>query len=87
MLEHLSDTRTIAALAIVLSYLALSAYWLRPVWRKRSTPDFQPATTLIAFATQTGYAHQIASQTAQSLQTAGRDVRVVSVADIDLQTL
>lgn len=87
MLEHLTEPRTIAAVAIVLTYLALSAYWLRPVWRKRPTPVLRPATTLIAFATQTGYAQQLASQTAQSLQAAGRDVRVVSVADVDLGTL
>jgi sulfite reductase (NADPH) flavoprotein alpha-component len=87
LLEHLTEPRTIAAIAIVLSYLALSAYWLRPVWRKRAAPVLQPATTLIAFATQTGYAQQLASQTAQSLQSAGREVRIASVADIDLQTL
>lgn len=87
MLEHLAEPRTIAAVAIVLSYLALSAYWLRPVWRQRPVPSLQPATTLIAFATQTGYAQQLALQTAQSLQSAGREVRVVPVADIDLHIL
>lgn len=87
LVEYLAEPRTIAAVAIVLSYFALSAYWLRPIWRRRPAPAFQPAMTLIAFATQTGYAHQIASRTAQSLQTAGRDVRLVSLADIDLSTL
>jgi sulfite reductase (NADPH) flavoprotein alpha-component len=87
LLAGLSDTRVIAAVAIVLSYLAFSAYFLRPLWRPRSTEPIAPATTLIAYATQTGYAQQVATQTARSLQSAGRDVQIASISDVAVADL
>jgi sulfite reductase (NADPH) flavoprotein alpha-component len=88
LLEGITATRAIAAVAIALSYFALCAYWLRPIWRRRPTADeIAPSTTLIAYATQTGYAQQVASQTARSLQAAGRDVRVASIAELALDDL
>jgi sulfite reductase (NADPH) flavoprotein alpha-component len=87
LVADLSDTRLIAALAIVLSYLAFSAYFLRPLWQRRSTQSFAPTTTLIAYATQTGYAQQVATQTARSLESAGREVHIASVADLDVADL
>jgi len=83
----LSDARVTAACAISFAYLTLSAYWLRPMWRRESRPALSPATTLIAYATQTGYAQQVATQTAQSLQAAGCDVRIAQLADLDAASL
>jgi sulfite reductase (NADPH) flavoprotein alpha-component len=83
----LSEPRVIAASAIALGYLAFSAYFLRPVWNRRSTQSVAPSTTLIAYATQTGYAQQVAQQTAQSLQSAGRAVQIASVADLEVADL
>ena len=88
LFDGVSVIRAIAAVAIALSYLALCAYWLRPLWRGRRTAnDIAPSTTLIAYATQTGYAQQVAAQTARSLQSAGRDVHVASIADLALEDL
>ena len=83
----LSDTRAIAAVAIAIGYLAFSTYFLRPLWRRRSSQSFAPTTTLIAYATQTGYAQQVAAQTARSLQSAGREVQIASVADLGVADL
>lgn len=78
----LSDTRILAACAIALAYLLFTAYWLRPLWRRRTQSAPPGETTLIAFASQTGFAQQLANQTAQSLQAAGRAVRVASFAEL-----
>jgi sulfite reductase (NADPH) flavoprotein alpha-component len=87
LFDGISDTRVIAALAITLSYLALCVYWLRPIWQRRAAQDLVPTTTLVAYATQTGYAQQVAAQTARSLEAAGRHVRVASIADLALEDL
>ena len=87
LVDGLSSGRAIAAMAIVLAYLAFSAYFLRPLGRRRAAQPFAPASTLIAYATQTGYAQQVALQTVQSLQAAGRDVRMTSLADLQLDDL
>jgi sulfite reductase (NADPH) flavoprotein alpha-component len=87
LVDGLSSGRTIAAMAIVLAYLAFSAYFLRPLWRRRTAQPVAPASTLIAYATQTGYAQQVALQTVQSLQAAGRDVRMTSLAELQLDDL
>lgn len=44
-------------------------------------------TTLIAYASQTGFAEQIAQQTAKSLQAAGTATRVVSLAELQSEEL
>jgi len=88
LFEGVTASRAIAATAVALLYLALCAYWLRPIWRRRPTVDaMAPSTTLIAYATQTGYAQQVASQTARSLAVAGQDVRIASIADLALDDL
>ncbi len=80
--SDLSDARVWAAGAIALAYLIFTAYCLRPLRRRRASAAQSRDTTLIAFASQTGFAQQLASQTAQSLQAAGRAVRVASFADL-----
>lgn len=86
----LSDARLYAACAVVVLYLTTCTYFLWP--RRRAllqTPASDQATppTLIAFASQTGFAAELANRTAQSLQTAGAPVLLASLQDIDEQIL
>jgi sulfite reductase (NADPH) flavoprotein alpha-component len=86
LLEGLSDARLIAAIAIVIVYAAFTLYCLSGVGARRpptcGAPPAARDATLIAFASQTGFAQQLAQQTAQSLQSTGRAVRVASFADL-----
>lgn len=91
ILAGISDARLCAAGVVVLLYLAACAYFL---WPRRATfvsgvaaNDSSSAATLIAFASQTGFAADLANRTAQSLQTAGAPVRLASLKDIDERTL
>src|SRR5437868_15007719 len=79
-------TRLFAACVVVVLYLATTAWFLRPLWRRRPEPlqAAGGASTLIAFASQTGFAEQIAAQTAKSLTTAGAPIHLSSLAQIDL---
>jgi sulfite reductase (NADPH) flavoprotein alpha-component len=86
-LSGLTDTRLVAACAIVLAYLILTAYCLRPVWRRSSSTGIARNATLVAFASQTGFAQQLATQTVQSLQSAGRPVQVASFAELSAEDL
>jgi sulfite reductase (NADPH) flavoprotein alpha-component len=85
----LSDARFIAACVVVVLYVTTCVYFLRP--RRSSLP--RPATssesppTLIAFASQTGFAAELATRTAQSMQAAGAPVLLASLQDIDEQIL
>lgn len=77
------------AIAIVLTYAAMCTWFLRPVWR-RKTPaalDGDADATLIAYASQTGFAEQLAAQTATSLRSVGLPVRLASTQQLDAQTL
>lgn len=87
MFSVLSDTRILAAIAIVIAYVAFSLYWLRPLLRHRSAHTATGGATLIAFASQTGFAQQIAQQTAQSLRSAGQAVQVASFAELSSDDL
>lgn len=84
MLETFGSTRLIAACLVVAIYLAATAWFLRSLWRRASVPAdaADRSTTLVVFASQTGFAEQLASQTAKSLS-AAMAVRVASLADLD----
>jgi sulfite reductase (NADPH) flavoprotein alpha-component len=82
-----SDIRLYAAAAIVIAYVLFTLYCLRPLWARRSREPHAKDATLIAFASQTGFARQLALQTAQSLQSAGRAVHVADLAEIDIDDL
>lgn len=84
----MSDARLYSALAIALLYCASSAYflWIGPRRRARATRT-DGAGILIAYASQTGFAEQLAHQTAQLLSDAGIAVRVCALAELDAQTL
>ena len=85
--------RLAAAGAILLAWLGLCA-WL---WRGRAvaalaTGDDGAAaaaatSVLVAYASQTGFAEQLAAQTAGSLRDAGLSVRVASLAQLDAAAL
>ena len=85
----IDPTRLAAATVVLVGYLGATAWFLRPLWRRRSPPTAAAdgATTLVAFASQTGFAEQIATQTANSLATAGAPLRIASLAQIDAEQL
>ncbi len=89
----------LAACAIVVAYLAFCGAILR-LHRNRAaaqSPPFaagpSPADqrnvppTLIAYATQTGYAEEVARQTARALQDASEGTRVIPVGELDRATM
>jgi sulfite reductase (NADPH) flavoprotein alpha-component len=82
-----SDIRLYAAAVIVVAYVLFTLYCLRPLWTRKARESRAKDATLIAFASQTGFAHQLALQTAQSLQSAGYAVEVADLADIDIDDL
>lgn len=86
--------RVMTAFAVTLVYSAWCA-WLWQARRKlpgtssaaTGAPDAQSPALLLIHASQTGYAEQLAEQTALSLRTAGVVVDLRSIADIDAATL
>jgi sulfite reductase (NADPH) flavoprotein alpha-component len=90
ILAGISEARLYAACVVVLLYLSSCAYFLRPQRRPSLTATASDGTTppiLVAFASQTGFAAEIADRTAQSLQAAGTPVMLASLRDIDEQIL
>lgn len=85
----MSSLRIVGAIAVALAYLAMSAWFLRPLWRRKSA-DVAGAdqdATLIAYASQTGFAEQLAERTASSLRTAGMPVRLAPTGQVSRDTL
>lgn len=90
LLAGISDARLYAACVIVILYFTSCAYFLRPRRRpslSSSGNDRASPPTLIAFASQTGFAAELAHRTAQSLQASGAPVMLASLRDIDEQIL
>lgn len=89
ILAGLSDARLYSACVVVILYLTTCAYFLWP--RRRPTlavrGDEAAAPTLIAFASQTGFAAELANRTAQSLQAAGEPVMLASLQQVSDQVL
>jgi sulfite reductase (NADPH) flavoprotein alpha-component len=85
----IDGTRLVAAIAVVLVYVAMSAWFLRPIWRRKTQIAAGVAgdATLIAFASQTGFAEQLAAQTANSLRTVGMPVQLASTRQVSVDTL
>ncbi len=89
-------TRLIAAACVVLAWLLLCLW----AWRRARRQDAQHALALqalgapapedallVAYASQTGYAEFLATQTAESLRAGGLTVRVVSLDQLDIARL
>lgn len=91
------QTRMMAAALLVFAYLALCTFIYCTQQRRRqqavrAATALQPAADgakpwLIAYASQTGFAEQLAWQTARSLHTAGMPTRVVSLSEINADDL
>jgi sulfite reductase (NADPH) flavoprotein alpha-component len=88
-LESIDSARLIAAAAILLAYAGFTVLCLRGGRRARQAPidgvgDPQAGTAemLVAFASQTGFAEQLAAQTARSLNTASTPVMLRSLTDL-----
>ena len=91
-LALLAQDRVAIAAGVVVAYLGFSLGILAHHRRRRAalaslggTPadDDGDRSTLVAYASQTGFAEQLAMQTAQALRGAGMPVRVASFADLD----
>jgi sulfite reductase (NADPH) flavoprotein alpha-component len=83
----LSDARVYAACVVVVLYLTICAYFLRPRKQRAQTSLESDAHTLVAFASQTGFAEQIAARTAQSLRAAGAPIVVTSLRELSASML
>lgn len=79
--------RLVAAIVIVLAYAAFCAWFLRPRRGKAPVGNDDDGATLIAYASQTGFAEQLATQTANSLRSVGMPVRLASTQQLDTQSL
>ena len=92
MLPILSTGRWIAALVVVLAWLALCAAVIRRERQRRRaaeraaakllSSDGRAPSFLVAHASQTGTAEALAWQTAQALQQAGLPARIASLATV-----
>lgn len=89
VLASISDARLAAACVVVVLYVTTCVYFLRP--RRSLLPQAAASSesppTLIAFASQTGIAAELANRTAQSMQAAGAPVLLASLQDVDEQIL
>lgn len=89
--------RLLAALAVVIAWLMLCAAVAWRTRRRRETaaeaavvPASAPVAgvpILVAYASQTGFAEQLAGQTLQSLVAAGAAARLLPLAQLDAATL
>lgn len=85
----MSALRIVSAVVIAFTYLTICAWFLRPLWRRKVTQigSTGQETTLVAYASQTGFAEQLAERTASSLRTAGRPVILTPTGQIHAGTL
>lgn len=89
-LAGIGDARLYSACVVIVLYVTTCAYFLWP--RRRPVivaagSDETKSATLIAFASQTGFAADLANRTARSLQAAGAPVMLTSLQNIDEQIL
>lgn len=91
------NTRFIVATLLIVAYIALCATIAVAQWRKRrqamrAAATLMPAADeakpwLVAYASQTGFAEQLAWQTARSLHTAGVPARVAPLSEVRIADL
>jgi sulfite reductase (NADPH) flavoprotein alpha-component len=79
--------RIVTAGGVLLAYAGFCVAMLLPHWRRRARSAAlarnQDGATLVAYASQTGFAERLAMQTAQALQGAGMAVQVLCFAELD----
>ncbi len=86
------ETRIVAALAVTALYILL-CIWIAVVHRRRKNNAVPFAAAqegtpvLVAHASQTGFAEQLAWRTAQSLAESGRSVKLLRLGDVDADML
>jgi sulfite reductase (NADPH) flavoprotein alpha-component len=93
----LNTANLAAAAGVLLAYAGLCAFIYRAEWAKRqqaardaaalAPSAHDAAPMLVAFASQTGFAEQLAWQTARLLHTAGMPVRVLPLGQLTLDEL
>jgi sulfite reductase (NADPH) flavoprotein alpha-component len=88
-LEAIGTPRLAVAALIAVAYLVFTLRCLRRPKRQRdpSVDGARDDVTLVAFASQTGFAEQLASQTATSLRSAAGSVQLASLADVTADDL
>jgi sulfite reductase (NADPH) flavoprotein alpha-component len=85
--------RALAAALVVVAYLALCAAVLRHWRRRHANPAATPAAAnaaeplLVAYASQTGFAEELAWQAARTLHGAGIPARVLALSALTADTL
>ena len=92
VVADISGTRIAAACIVVLLYLATTAWFLWPARRRRLVPSATleqrgSAPIIIAYASQTGFAAELAGRTAQSLKTSGTNVHIASLRELQPASL
>ncbi|HEY6644857.1 sulfite reductase subunit alpha [Povalibacter sp.] len=94
MIESIGIPRLLVATSVLIVYVAFVVACLRPKRRDpaRAIDGIQDITsndavTLVAFASQTGFAEQLASQTARSLTSASSAVQLASLATLSADDL
>ena len=84
-LASAGEARIYVACLVVLAYALISGYFLWP--RRRGAPvavcTGGMSPVLVAYASQTGFAEQIAHQTTHALQSAGTPAALTSLAGLD----
>jgi sulfite reductase (NADPH) flavoprotein alpha-component len=79
--------RFLLAAVIIATYIVFTVAIFRAHRRKKTRLDAAGASLLVAYASQTGYAEQIANQTAKALAAANIPARVRSLADLSAEEL
>lgn len=80
-------SRPLLALVIVAAYALFSLWCFRRNRRPATSIQQQVADLLLAFASQTGHAQQLAQQTADTIQASGQQVSVMALNDVTLDIL
>lgn len=92
-MSSLDPQRVAAAAAVVGIYIVFCALLVlrrqarSKASRKNSAPSHAPHTALVAYASQTGYAEELARATHTALADGGVAAELRSIADIDAETL
>jgi sulfite reductase (NADPH) flavoprotein alpha-component len=85
-----SDSRIMAAACVAILYLTCCAWTVLRHRRRATVPSAAPVSTgatQVVYASQTGFAQQLAEQTLASLQAAGETAALHSLRVIDLDAL